>query len=83
MSAQIRITSSGSALDTTVTNVPRDGSRPTELEVQAATIWLERNEMNKVDLEMVGPSLDIVAIVGTVTLTCPVCSHSESHECQE
>lgn len=74
---QIRIQSDGTGNSTTIT-LP-DG---TELKPSSATIWLEGREMNRVELEFVGPALDIHAEHSETDMTCPICSTKQTHYCR-
>lgn len=74
---QIRIQSDGTGSSTKIT-LP-DG---TELAPASATIWLEARESNRVELEFVGPALDIHAELSETDMTCPVCSTKQTHYCR-
>lgn len=74
---QVRIQSDGSAFDTVITTDTGE-----ELRVSRATIWMENNELNKVDLEIVAPKVDVHANLTTITLVCPVCKETETHDCK-
>lgn len=79
MRHQLQITSQGSGLDTKI--FLEDG---TELQnVRSATIWLEANAVNQVDLVINHPSVHTVAVVDEVTMTCPICSHESKHRCND
>lgn len=78
---RVHIHSRGSALDTTITNIVDD--KESILSVREATIRLEAGEINRVDLDLVGPSIEVDATVDTVTMTCPICDWIETHRCSE
>ena len=74
---QIRIQSDGSGGTTKVT-LP-DG---TELSAHSATVWVEAGEFNRVELEFIGPALDIHAELSETDMTCPICSTRQTHHCR-
>jgi hypothetical protein len=73
---QIRIMSDGTGHDTVVTTA--DGR---QLYPVSATIWINANRINEVDLRFVHMGTDIHADVHTVTMICPLCEHEETHKC--
>lgn len=79
MDNQVRIVSDGTPIDTKVTRLS-DG-KPIE-RVIAATVHIEAREYARVDLEILGPVVDVSGGVQTVHTTCPVCDHVSEHSCQ-
>lgn len=75
---QIRIVSDGMGSSTRV--FLEDGA---ELRPSEATVWLQGNEINRVELTFVGPSLDIHADLHETTMVCPICTHSQTHYCPD
>ena len=78
MLKQIRIKSDGSGLDTVVTTESGE-----ELECCSVTLWLEAKEINKADITFIGPKVNVMTDVDTVTLACPLCDYSDTHKCEE
>lgn len=74
---EVHIVSDGTGRDTYVT-LP-DG---TKLDAVEATITIEANSVNKVDLTFVIPSLNIRGYVGQVTMICPACTGIFTHPCE-
>lgn len=78
---KVHIHSNGSSLNTTIVNIV--DNKESELSVREATIRLEEGQINRVDLEVVGPSVEVDATVDTVTMICPICDWIETHKCFE
>ena len=77
-SGPIRVQSDGNGTDTTISF--GDG---TVLEgVTSLTLWMEPYELNRVDITVVGGSVDIKAGINSVEMTCPVCEETVEHHCQ-
>ena len=74
---QVRIQSDGTGVDTVVTTA--EGAK---LHPGSATIWIEHGAANRVELGFDGPALDVHAILHETSMTCPVCSHTDTHHCR-
>jgi len=48
---------------------------------RSATIFLDADEVTKIDLELRLDKMDVVAQVDVVTLKCPLCEHEATHDC--
>lgn len=78
VSGPVRVVSDGNGVDTAITLA--DG---TVLEgVTSLTLWMEPFELNRVDLTVVGVSVDIKAHVDSVDMNCPVCGDAVEHRCK-
>jgi hypothetical protein len=76
MGKQIRIQSDGLGSATVVTTPDGRQLHPT-----SAIVWIDAQNVNRVDLNFVWIDTDIHADVQNVTMVCPLCDHSHSHKC--
>lgn len=76
MAKQVRIQSDGHASATVIT--AGDG---TELQTVEAVVWLNAGEINRVDLTLYMPHLDIHADLQEVTFLCKCCQGTVVHHC--
>jgi len=51
--------------------------------VTRATVILDANDWNRVELEVVGIEINISAAATGCEFQCPLCLHSEEHKCSD
>jgi hypothetical protein len=76
-SGLIRVVSDGVGHSTVV----MDGNDTVIDNVGAVTLWIASGELNHADLTIYGTSVDIRAEIGDVTLLCPICEETQTHNC--
>lgn len=75
---QVRVQSDGTGLTTSVTS--EDG---TPLHPRAVSIFVEHDSVTEVDMEFTHVKIDMHAEVRNVILTCPICSYTSQHQCDD
>ena len=49
--------------------------------VREITIWIEANEVTRVDLTIIGSIVNVAGLVNEIEFKCPTCDFKVNHEC--